>query len=185
MLKRGAASAQDPGARGAEPGPRSGSRTRGVGGARSAGAEWGRGARGPREGGAAARGGRWRPECHTRGGSGGGDSGSSRRRRDGHGRAGSGGRRLPPPSLVACSLARSPARLLAGRVPSSLQRSREGRSGGPRTPTSSSSTGNPGQGGGCGSDGAGARSVAERTARASEEGGARAFSYLWGRGRIP
>lgn len=75
----------------------------GVGGAEPTGEGWGRGARGLGEGGAAARGWLWRPECHTRGGSGGGGSGSCRRRRDGYGRTGSGGRRLSP--YVACSSA--------------------------------------------------------------------------------
>ena len=56
MLKRGAASAQDPGARGAEPGPRSGSRTCGggrggvCGGGLGGGARAGPGRAGPRRG---------------------------------------------------------------------------------------------------------------------------------------
>ncbi|KAF3821245.1 hypothetical protein GH733_011398, partial [Mirounga leonina] len=91
---------------------------------------WRRGGRGwwrvLREGGAAARGGLWRPGCHTRGGSGGGGSGSGscRRRRDGHGRAARAGAGCLPPSL-----ARSPSCLLAGCGAGLSQRSQEGRRG--------------------------------------------------------
>lgn len=118
LMGRGAP-AEDRGARRAGLEERSSGTARGGG---RGGAFWGglgagRG-RGPEEGGAVARGGLWRPQSHTRGGSGGGGICRGRRRRDGHGRAGSGGRRLPP--SVACSLAASPG---------SPQRSRKGRRG--------------------------------------------------------
>lgn len=185
MLKRGAASAQDPGARGAEPGPRSGSRTRGggrggvCGGGMGAGRARAQGGRGRSAGRAlAAR------VSHTR------RFGRRRQRQQqappGRARARGLGRAPAASSLPRRLLARSLSGPLASRPGAELATAFSGRKKwGPRTPTSSSSTGNPGQGGGCGSDGAGARSVAERTARASEEGGARAFSYLWGRVRIP
>lgn len=91
-----------------------------------------------------------------------------------------------PPSLPP-SLARSPACLLAGRGPGSPHHSWEGRKGrgdrGSRQVPAAAA--DPGQGGACGSDGTGARSAAERTARASEEGGVWAFRSPWGRGRDP
>lgn len=131
----------------------------------------GGGARGPGEGGAAARGGLWRPECHTRGGSGGGGSGSGRRRRDGHGRAGSGGRRLLP------SVAGFPA---VG--PGSPQPSQKGRRGGRERRQVRLSAGNPGQDRDCASDGQqrAPQQSAERPERGA--GGARAFRSLRGRG---
>lgn len=130
-------------------------------------------ASGLREGGAAARGGLWRPECHTRGGSGGGGSGSDRRRRDGHGRAGSGGRRLP--SSVARCLSRPHSPPLRGRALPSALRKEEGSRGRREVPAAAA---DPGQGGGCGSDGAGARSTARGVRPKGPRRGALGLSAL-------
>ena len=172
VLKRRVAPAEDRSTRRAGLRPQPGGRARGGGRGGACGGGLGAGrAREPREGGAAAQGGLWRPRCHTRGGSGGGGSGSGRRRWDGHGRAARAGAGCLPPR----SLARSPSRLLAGceagLSPSAL--GKEG--GGQRRRQVPAAAADPGPGGGCGSDGAGERFAAERTARAAQAGGVPAF----------